>query len=60
MTRLVNNIKIVGFEVLIVVVMKTADFWVIAPCSPYMNRCFITSIFRVENQPSKKPTGAGG
>jgi hypothetical protein len=26
--------------VLVVVVMKTANFWDIAPCSPYMNRRF--------------------
>jgi hypothetical protein len=43
--------------------MKTAIFWDIAPCSPYMNDVSeerITSIFMVENQPSKKTATAGG
>jgi hypothetical protein len=30
----------VGTEVLTAVVMNVAIFWDIAPCSPYMNRCF--------------------
>jgi hypothetical protein len=53
----------VGFEVLTAVVMKTVTFWVIAPCSPYeptFRRNASPQIFRVENQPSKKPARAGG
>jgi hypothetical protein len=32
--------KSIKFAVLTAVVMKIATFWVIAPCSPYMNRSF--------------------
>jgi hypothetical protein len=38
----------VGFEVLTAMVMKSANFWDITPCSLLkVNRCF-ASIFRVE------------
>jgi hypothetical protein len=46
------------FEVFTAVVINVAIFWDISPCSPYVNRRFgksNISIFRVENQPSKKP-----
>jgi hypothetical protein len=40
--------------------MRVGIFWGTAPCGPYVNRRFgesITSIFMVENHPSKKPAG---
>jgi hypothetical protein len=46
-----------GFEVLTAAV-NIATIWNIASCSPYVNRRFggiISSIFKVESQPSKKP-----
>jgi hypothetical protein len=39
-SKQINKNWIVGFEVLTVVIMKTAIFWDIAPCSPYTNRRF--------------------
>jgi hypothetical protein len=30
----------VGIEIMTAVVMNVAIFWDIAPCSPYVNRCF--------------------
>jgi hypothetical protein len=47
-------------EILTVVVTDAAIFGDMSPCSPYMNRNFgesIPSIFKVENQPRKKPAG---
>jgi hypothetical protein len=35
------GLNCVGFKVLTAVVMNAATFWDIAPCSPYMKRCFI-------------------
>jgi hypothetical protein len=40
----------VGFEVLIVVVMKSSIFWNITPCTEE----HVASIFRVKDKPSKK------
>jgi hypothetical protein len=41
------------------VVTNVAVLWDREPCSPYVNwlsQALVTSIFRVEKQPSKKPT----
>jgi hypothetical protein len=54
----VNYRFCVGFEVLTATVTKIVIFWDIAPCKPYIwtdvSEERITSIFKVENQPSKK------
>jgi hypothetical protein len=53
-SKIVNGFS--GLEVLTAVVMKVTIFCDVAPCTPYMNDVSeerITSIFKVENEPSK-------
>jgi hypothetical protein len=48
----------VGFEVLTAAVMKFTIFWDIAQCIPFsihISEEHITSIFKVGNQPRKRP-----
>jgi hypothetical protein len=56
---LYNFFVFVGFEVLTAVLMKTSVFWSITPCIPSkvidVSEEYVTSIFRVEDKPSKKP-----
>jgi hypothetical protein len=53
---LTNTLSIVRFEILTAVVTNVVIFWDIAPCMwiEVSEEC-ITPIFRVENQPRKKP-----
>jgi hypothetical protein len=56
MSKKLVTVDFVGFEVLIVMVMKSSILWDVTPCSPFkVNQCFGGTFSWLKNKLSTKP-----